>query len=98
MSRVRIWSIPGPRSGEVSAHLSIASSREDHVGGSTPAGPSSIRAVYAARASTWHLAEMNGRLLVHICQMTSARLRATSTRATVLPRCLGLPRFDGHVC
>src|ERR1035437_1213459 len=31
MSRARMWSIPGPRSGEVSAHLSIASSREDHV-------------------------------------------------------------------
>jgi len=88
MSRARIWSIPGPRSGEVSAHLSIASSREDHVWWEH----SSRSIFYSGRlcdqSINWDLAGVNGRLVVHMCQMASTSLRATSTRATFLPRCL----------
>lgn len=88
--RVSSWTRPitGPGSGEVDAHLSIASSWEDQVGWERPAGPSLGGVVYATRARAWDLAGVNGRFVTHMCQVASASLRATSTRATFLPRCL----------
>jgi hypothetical protein len=48
--------------------------------------PISVKGRQATTAGAWGLAGANGTWLVSMCQMASASLRATSTRATTGPR------------
>ena len=76
--------------GSSSAHLSIASSREDQASWERLRVRKSERAVYAARrkAAPPGAAALKGSFAVSMCQIASVTLRAMSTWATLAPRCL----------
>lgn len=72
--------------GGAGAHLSIACSMQDQVGGRVRFGGRNCKRGRQAARSDVAPAGANGYWVVSMCQMASARRRAMSTRATLLPR------------